>query len=507
VAQRRGFVIAGRVVVVLVAAVVMGFTGFGWATYHHVVSGITISQVLGIGPRPTEGAQNILIMGLDSRLDQHGQPLPQDVYDALHAGDESSGGYNANVLILVHIPDGNGPVSAVSLPRDDYVELAGCPTTGCKGKVKQAYGLAYEQTLEKIASGTTDSATTTTDLTNREQTAREAGRKAEIETVRNLLGVPIDHFVEITLGGFFQVAKVIEPITVCLNEDTSDPYSGADFHQGQQQIDAAQAMAFVRQRRDENDGSFTDLDRTRRQQAFLVSLITKLRHDGVLSDADQLDSLLQVAKDNVAVDAGLALAAFAARATSLQNAPVSLFTLPITDFGQDDNGSSVNIVDVSAIRRIVHDRFSSDTPAAPADDPTPTPVVLNVVNATSRDGLAATLEGALATGRFTRGTASTADNPAETSSIGYGQGAQDAAQTLADQLHIPATADDTVSAGAVQLTVGAQFPAGDYVNAKPSQPGSSDATVNAVSATGVGAQAPAPTDLSQMTAAGTACVK
>ena len=97
--------------------------------------------------------QNILLMGLDSRLDQNGRPLPQEMYEALHAGDETSGGYNANVLIIMHISGGDGPVTAVSIPRDDYVELSGCPGSVCKGKVKQAYGLAYQQSLDSQANG------------------------------------------------------------------------------------------------------------------------------------------------------------------------------------------------------------------------------------------------------------------------------------------------------------------------------------------------------------------
>ena len=110
------------------------------------------------------------------------------------------------------------------------------------------------------------------DIAAREQMAREAGRRAQISAVKHLLQIPIDHFVEITLAAFFQIARVVEPITVCLNEDTSDRYySGADFHKGIQQINAAQAMTFVRQR-DANDVLFTDLDRTRRQQAFMASV-------------------------------------------------------------------------------------------------------------------------------------------------------------------------------------------------------------------------------------------
>src|ERR1700741_2688342 len=325
--SQRLVLLKGRLIASLASAFVMAITAIGWTGYHTALGQIIVSHVLPNAPTPPGVDQNILLMGLDSRLDPNGRPLPQEMYEALHAGAETSGGYNANVLIVVHISGGDGPVTAVSIPRDDYVDLSGCPGSVCKGKIKQAYGLAYQQSLNSQAAGNSDGAGAT-DLTAREQTAREAGRKAEIGTINDLLGISVDHFVEVTLAAFFQIATVVQPITVCLNADSVDTYSGANFHQGVQRIDAAQAMAFVRQRRDENDGSFTDLDRTRRQQAFLVSLITKLRHDGVLSDADQLDSLVQVAKDNVAVDAGLDLAAFAARATSLQNAPVSLFTLP-----------------------------------------------------------------------------------------------------------------------------------------------------------------------------------
>ncbi|WP_264991936.1 LCP family protein, partial [Mycobacterium montefiorense] len=255
--QSHGWVLRkGRLVAALVSASVMAITGMGWTGYHTALGKIIVSHALP-NASSRSGDQNILLMGLDSRLDQNGRPLPQDVYDALHAGDESSGGYNANVLIVVHIPDGNGPVTAVSIPRDDYddyAELPGCPGSVCVGKIKQAYGLAYQQSLNAQASGNSDGAGAN-DLAAREQTAREAGRKAEISALNDFLGISVDHFVEVTLGAFFQIAKAVEPITVCLNGDTYDSYSGADFHQGVQRIDAAQAMAFVRQRRDENDGS------------------------------------------------------------------------------------------------------------------------------------------------------------------------------------------------------------------------------------------------------------
>jgi LCP family protein required for cell wall assembly len=513
--SRRLAVSKGRLIVAMASAFAMATTGTGWAGLHTAVGQFITSHVLPDVSTPPGQDQNILLMGLDSRLDQNGRPLPQEMYDALHAGDETAGGYNANVLIVMHIPGGDGPVTAVSIPRDDYVELSGCPGSVCKGKVKQAYGLAYQQALDSQANGSWEGAGAT-DLTAREQTAREAGRKAEIGTVNDLLGISVDHFVEVTLGAFFQIAKVVEPITVCLNQDSVDSYSGADFHQGVQRINAAQAMAFVRQRRDANDGSFTDFDRTRRQQAFLVSLANALRHGGGLSSLGALRKLLEVARDNVAVDAGLNLVDFATRASQTADRPLSFYTLPISDFGRDANGSDVNLVDVATIRHIVRDRFFSDTPAAPPEPSSTTdppralaaPVVLDVINATAYDGLAAALEEVFARRGFTRGSATSASTPVDDSIIEYGPGASDGAQLLAEQLHLPTTARDTVSLGTVRLTVGTRFPAGDYLAHPGATPdGSESGQVAAVAATGSGDRAPAPTDLSQMSATSIPCVK
>jgi LCP family protein required for cell wall assembly len=484
----------------LAAVTVLALTAMGWTGYRNLSGGITTSQALVGGPASVGGAENILIMGLDSRLDQHGQPLPQDIYDALHAGDETVGGYNANVLIVLHLSGGNGPVSAVSVPRDDYVDLPGCPSGECKGKVKQAYGLAYKQKMDSLSDSIAQD--------SREQTAREAGRKAEIDTVRRLLGVPVDHFIEVTLGAFFQIAQVVQPITVCLNDDTSDSYSGADFHRGVQQINASQAMAFVRQRRDENDQLFTDMDRTRRQQAFIVSLVTALRHGGALSNPADLRNLLQVAQQNIAVDDGFDLPRFVDRATALTDSPLTLYTLPISEFGQNPLGEDVNIVDVQGIRHIVHSLFTDgSTPATPTPTQTPSvPTTLDIINATNHDGLGSAVERSFGTDGLVAGTVSTADRLSDTSTIAYGVGAADAARIMADRLQLTATASDTVAPDTVRLTIGADFPADQY--ATDSAPETTPATpVTTVDATASGTQAPAPTDLTEMAGSNTPCVK
>lgn len=519
--------VAAQGLTAFLAVFIVVITGMAWAKNHNLFSGITVSQALEGDPGSTGGDQNILIMGLDSRLDEHGRPLPQEIYNALHAGDETAGGYNANVLIVVHIPSGDGPITAISIPRDDYVDLSGCPTPDCKGKVKQAYGFAYQHAMDTM--GASQSAESS-DPTANEQKAREAGRKAEIKTVRNLLGVPIDHFIEVTLVAFFQIAKVVQPITVCLNEDTSDNFSGADFHKGVQKIDAAQAMAFVRQRRDVNDDlMFTDLDRTRRQQAFIVSLLSALSHGGSLSSPSDLSKLLDVARQNIAVDEGFDLAHFIQHAPGLTDRGISLYTLPITGFSQDSAGEDINTVDVPTIRSIVHHLVNGESPTAATTSTTTseTPsstsdtaalaatngIVLNVVNASSFSGLATQLLAKFSARGFTEGEATTADSIMDESTITYGPGAQPAAEALAHELDMTATASDSVAHDSVRLTIGSDFPGNEYTSTSATTTTSSSTSTSAttpvptVSATATGTQAPAPTDLTRMTMDQAPCVK
>jgi hypothetical protein len=307
---------------------------------------------------------------------------------------------------------------------------------------------------------------------------------------------------------------VVQPITVCLNADTADPFSGANFRHGVQQIDAAEAMAFVRQRRDVNDDLFTDLDRTRRQQAFIASLMSALRHEGALSSPTVLRRLLEVARQNVAWDAGFDPATFVQHASGFTGRQLSLFTLPITEFGQNSNGEDVNLIDVPTIRAIAHNLTTGGSPTSPA--PTSTtpaaPAVLNVVNATTYNGLATSVVDSFSSRGFTPGKATTADTLATISSIDYGPGAHDAAQTLANQFGLTATASNAVGANTVTLTVGADFPARDYLTDATNTGTSSSTTsattpVTTAAATATGTAAPVPTDLSRMSATDIPCVK
>jgi hypothetical protein len=208
-------------------------------------------------------------------------------------------------------------------------------------------------------------------------------------------------------------------------------------------------------------------------------------------------------------------------ASAFFNRQVVLYTLPVTGFGELSNGAYVNFIDLSTIRSIVQNLLAADSPAAPStsspataaqtDDAAQPPsggVVLDVVNASGRQGKAADLEMSLATGLFSEGKVRTADSTSYASTIAYGPGAKAAATELADEFGMTATASDSVARNTVQLTVGTDFSRFDNLNRTSGSPTTTAAApVTTVPATGTGTQEPTPTNLTRMTADGIPCVK
>lgn len=498
----------------IVAALVVALGGYGAFQYHLLDSGIRRSSALAGTTQSSHGDTNLLVMGLDSRLDENGDPLPQAMYAALHTGDASHGGLNANVLMLVHIPGDGGRATAISIPRDDYVDFVGCPDGECKGKIKEAYGLAYDQEQRRLAKqGVKGHAAN--------QQAREAGRKTEIATVRQFLGgVPIDHFVEVTMAAFYQIAQNVQPIQVCVKENTQDKFSGANFHAGLQEINASQAVAFVRQRRDtvHPDLQFTDLDRSRRQQAFIASLFHQLKQADTFINPGTISSLINVAKQNTAIDAGLDPIGLARDASAISGGNLHFFTLPVQRFGFDPLGQSVNFVDVPVIRSTVHAILTTGN--APAASATPHPSAstspatpdrkVDVINESGVSGQARlVLRAAVAKG-YRPGLTSTGVRRVS-SVVDYAPGDSAAAQSLATFLggiQIRERASTPVGSLIVRVGDGFTLPAA-AASAASGSPTTAPAPppATAVSAVGGGRAGPPPTALTDLSGGGIPCVK
>jgi LCP family protein required for cell wall assembly len=390
---------------------------------------------------------NILLMGLDTRKDQQGNDLPPAILDKLHAGDSDSGGYNTNTLILMHIAS-DDRVTAFSIPRDDYVTATGIPGYH-HIKIKEAYGLTKANTEQKLAdSGVTDQASL-------ESAGRESGRAATINAVRNLTGVPIDYFAEVSLAGFYDLAESLGGVEVCLNHSVHDDYSGADFPAGRQTLDAEQALAFVRQRHGLDNG---DLDRTHRQQAFLASVMRQLQQTGTFSDVTKLDSLVAVARKDIVLSTGWGEQQFL-RMGVLASGSVQYRTLPVLRYETTPDGQEVNIVDPSAIKAEVAAAFNDGSTAATTTEAQPSSTV-DIVNAGDAAGLAGTVSRQLGRHGFTAGQIHNATGAESTvTAVEYGAGAATDAQNVAALLGInpPDTASSQVAPGHVRITLGRDY--------------------------------------------------
>jgi LCP family protein required for cell wall assembly len=388
---------AGKVLVAMASALVLVATGTAHSKVRDLSTGMTKSNAIATdAPKSKDGAVNILLMGLDSRKDQNGNPLPPEILEKLHAGPSDRGGYNTNTLILLHVPNDGSRAIGISIPRDDYVDVQGL--RGYKQiKIKEAYGVAKyyaEDDLQKKG---------ITDRNSLEQLGREAGRKKTIETVQSFLGgVPIDHFAELNLAGFYDLATALGGVEVCLNNATKDMDSGADFPAGRQTLDGAQALSFVRQRINLDNG---DLDRTHRQQAFLASAMHKLRSVGTFTDQSKLQKLIDVVKRYVVIDSGMDVFGFAQQAQALTGGNVEFRTLPIENYATDDLGQSINVVDVPKIQAIVHSWIGANVqpPSTPqlttaARQPTTTAPQVNTPPSTNGATTSVGIEGSAVSG-------------------------------------------------------------------------------------------------------------
>ncbi len=422
-------------------------------TYFVVRDVSSIGRSDAISSGPSIGAQNILLMGLESRRDWNGNILPTRILAKLHAGNaravaNGTGGNATNTLILIHIFAGGKRAIGFSIPRDDWVTFADTVGPQQTGKIDQAYGVSmyYEQARlrqEHPAMSQDELAFL----------GNEAGRRAAVATVEQLTRVHVDHFAEVNLDGFYELARVFGGVEVCLRHPVQDARSGASFPAGYQHLDAAQALAFVRQRDGLPNG---DLDRTHRQQAFLDSVMHRLRTEGMLTDLTQIAALISVARRYVITDAGWHLLDFAAEARDLSAGNMVFHTLPIKGYATID-GQDANVVDVGYIRALVRAAFYPPQPPRRQHSAAASPrgITVDVLNGGDTAGLAARTSAALARQGYRAGQVGNTAYRA-TTAVRYGPGAAASAAALARLFGTTATAAAWLPARQVEILLGIQ---------------------------------------------------
>ncbi len=425
----------------LTLAIVLG-TGIAWSNVRSFEDGIFHMFAPSLGKGGDDGAIDILLVGLDSRTDAHGNPLSAEELETLRAGDDES--TNTDTIILIRIPNNGKSATAISIPRDSYVAAPGLGKTKING--------VYGQTREAKRASLVQAGDSAQDAMAR---GTEAGRDALIKTVADLTGVTVDHYAEIGLLGFAMITDALGGVDVCLKDAVFEPLSGADFPAGRQRLNGPQALSFVRQRHDLPRG---DLDRVVRQQVVMASLAHRVISGQTLSSPTTLRRLESAVQRSVVISAGWDVMDFVQQMQTLAGGKVAFATIPVLDEAgwSDDGMQSVVRVDPHQVQDWVSGLLQGQAQGKTEELAyTPAKTTADVVNATDINGLAGAVSDVLSSKGFTTGTVGNNDGgrvkgsqvrAAKTDDLG--------AQAVAKELGgLPVVADTSLAPGSVKVVL------------------------------------------------------
>ena len=325
--------------------------GYAWYTYRDINNGVPRLNVAVNAPpsgkKDIDGKdQNILLVGNDDRSN-----LTDAEVAALHVG-RDGGSMSTDTMMIVHVPADGSRATLISLPRDSYVDIPGYG----KNKLNAAYVFGYDN-----AGGTPDE-------------KRTAGADLLISTIQDLTGLTVNHYVQVSLMGFYDISNAIGGVSVnlCKAVDDStaaneaaglDGGSGLVLSAGKHTIQGVQALEFVRQRHFLPNG---DLDRVRRQQYFLTAAFRKVASVGIVF---KLNALGDAVKRNIYMDPGLDLTGLANQMSNLSANNIVSKTIPFERFDDDTPVGSVEIVDPAKVQAFVDDLINP--PASRPSSPGP----------------------------------------------------------------------------------------------------------------------------------------
>ncbi|MFJ1701986.1 LCP family protein [Kitasatospora sp. NPDC088346] len=402
------------------AVLVVGTAGAGAWFYHRLDHNISTFSADGVAPtRPPAGPTasgggrpvNILLLGSDTR---------QNGNNDLGGGEEGVG--HSDTAILLHVYADHKHAVGVSIPRDTLVTVPACRLPSgnwSPQRTNQMFNSAF--TVGEYPQG---------------------NPACTQNTVEALTGLRVDHTIVVDFKGFAAMTDAVHGVDVCVPNNV-DSY-GIHLAKGRQTVTGQQALDYVRARHGFGDGS--DIGRVKRQQAFLSSLIKKIRGQGF--NPTTLLPLADAATKSLTVDPELGsavkLAEFGQSLRDIELSDISFVTVPWRY-----QGDRVALVhpDVDTLWRLLQqDRtLTGQSAADPAASPSPTAdpasaaasspaaeqVALTVHNASRASGLAGQAATALRAQGYQQITVGPDTEFRRTTLIGYAAGAQEAANRLA----------------------------------------------------------------------------
>ena len=274
-------------------------------------------------PLRLTGRVNILLIGVDVTISERRQVLPIA---------------RSDTLMLVSLDPQRARINVLSIPRDTFTVI---PRFG-PDRINAAY-----------AAG---------------------GPRLTIQTVEDLLGVPVHYYVKLGPSSFGQIVDAMGGVEVDVEKDMTytDWWANLyiDLKKGRQLLSGDQAMQYMRFRHDEEG----DIGRVRRQQQVFLAISQKMRSPAmILSSPRLLQAFVQHTQTNLSVSELITLGVFAAR---LRIPDIHTATLP------GETGPIYVYLDEAQMRQIVAEMFlgvNSQTLASTA---------VEVLNASGVPGLA-----------------------------------------------------------------------------------------------------------------------
>ena len=291
---RRGLTLLGASVSVL--ALLLGAAG--WYLLDRYAGSVervgnvfdAIPQDARPGPSTSTTGQPVtfLLVGSDSRAETPEGEVP---------------GARSDAIMLARITGDGEHAQLISIPRDSWVDVPGHGMD--KINASYAYG----------------------------------GPALLVQTVEQLTGVRVDHYVAIDFDGLIQMTDDLGGVSVTVAETTSNgPYT---FPAGINRLDGDQARWYLGQRYGLAGGDF---DRVKRQQQFLRSLFGQLVSANTFSDPAEIDGTLRAVTDAVAVSDSLGNDDMLGLAYSLRDVgteDVQYYTVPVLGTGREGPASVV----------------------------------------------------------------------------------------------------------------------------------------------------------------------
>ncbi|MEV4616281.1 LCP family protein [Kitasatospora sp. NPDC049258] len=444
------------------AVLVVGTAGVGAWFYQRLDHNISTFSADGIatsrppaGPTASGGGRpvNILLLGSDTR---------QDGNSDLGGGDEGVG--HSDTAILLHVYADHQHAVGVSIPRDTLVTVPACKLPSgawSTAKNNQMFNSAF--TIGEYPQG---------------------NPACTQNTVEAMTGLRIDHTVVVDFKGFAAMTDAVHGVDVCVPNNVNS--YGIHLTKGLQTVSGQQALDYVRARHGFGDGS--DIGRMKRQQAFLSSLIKKIRSQGfnpttLLPLADAATKALTVDPE---LGSAIKLADFAQTLQNIDLSDISFVTVPWRY-----QGDRVALVhpDVDTLWGLLRqdrtltgqsaaDPAASASPSDPASaSPAPTAsaapaagdIPLTVHNASRSTGLGGQAAADLKAKGYQKIVVGPDAAFRRTTLIGYAEGRQDAATQLA-QLFPGAELRADPGSDGLTVTLGRDYAAGREPGADGGQP-------------------------------------